>query len=116
MVSRTVRLIIGVVLSGIVVSSCTSEDATIVDLDAVTTTTVSGDSTESSMTMAPFTDEVDPDDPNAEARQQVIDAARQQCLDDPELDEGVVRLVIAETGELANEYRVDCAEVRAEEG
>ncbi len=53
------------------------------------------------------------EDPNAEARQQVIDAAEQQCLDDPDLDEGVVRLVDPATDEVMNEYRADCAEVRA---
>lgn len=52
------------------------------------------------------------EDPNAEARQQVIDAAEQQCLDDPDLDEGVVRIVDAETDEVVNEYRVDCDDVR----
>lgn len=114
MATRIVHLLVAVVSITLLASSCSEEEATIIDLDAVsTTTTVDGDT---SSTTAPPGDEIDPDDPNAEARQQVIDAARQQCLDDPELDEGVVRLVMAETGELANEYRVDCDEVRAEEG
>ncbi len=54
------------------------------------------------------------EDPNAEVRQQVIDAAEQQCLDDPTLTEGVVRLVDPETDEVVNEYVADCAEVRGQ--
>ncbi|MEZ5225407.1 MAG: hypothetical protein R2710_01695 [Acidimicrobiales bacterium] len=116
MVTRPVHLMVaGLVLAGLG-ASCSEEKATIVDLNATTTTAAADTATGSSVSMAPFTDEIDPDDPNAEARQQVIDAARQQCLDDPTLDEGVVRIVVEATGEIANEYRVDCAEVRAEEG
>lgn len=98
---------LALLIAGLVLVGCTGEEATPVDLDATTSTTV--------VTPPPFDGEIDPDDPNAEARAQVVDAARQQCLDDPELDEGVVRLVLEETGELASEYRVDCDEVRAEE-
>ncbi len=106
-------MLLALAVAGLVFSACTSEEATVIDLDAVTTSTA--DDAGSASLLPPIADEVDPDDPNAEARQQVIDAARQQCLDDPELAEGVVRLIIEATGELANEYRVDCDEIRAEE-
>ncbi len=124
MIARTVHLLVAVVTLAAVASSCTEEKATPVDLDAVPSTAADSatgsqatdsSGTVTSGTMAPLSDEVDPDDPNAEARQQVIDAARQQCLDDPEQVEGVVRIVVADTGEVANEYRVNCDEVRAEE-
>lgn len=98
----------GSVLAGSLLAGCTGEEATPVDLDATTSTTAV-------VTAPPFDDEIDPDDPNAAARSQVVEAARQQCLDDPELDEGVVQLVLEESGEIASEYRVDCDEVRAEQ-
>ncbi len=53
------------------------------------------------------------DDVNAEANQMVVDAAEQQCLDDPDKVEGVVRIVAPDTGDVVSEYRVDCSEVRA---
>lgn len=52
------------------------------------------------------------DDPNAEARQQVEDIVRDQCLSDPDREEGVVQFNL--DGEVVNEYRVPCDEIRAE--
>ncbi len=116
MVARSVHLLVALASAGVLLAACTSEPATVIDLDAPTTTATasSGSSDGSTVTAPPLPDEVDPDDPNAESQQMVIDAARQQCLDDPELDEGVVRIVLEATGEVASEYRVDCDEVRSE--
>jgi len=39
--------------------------------------------------------------------------ARQQCLDDPTLDEGYIRAVDPAGGAIMSEFSVDCDEVRA---
>jgi hypothetical protein len=49
-----------------------------------------------------------------EPTEQMQDIARQQCLDDPEREQGYVRAVDPESGEVFAEFTVDCAEVRAE--
>ncbi len=76
---------------------CTGEEPIPVDLNETIPST----------TLAP-----DPDDPNAAERQRMEDLAAQQCLDDPELAEGVTRLVDPETNEAVAEVTVDCATVR----
>lgn len=40
--------------------------------------------------------------------------ARQQCVDDPSLDEGYVEAVDPETDQVLTQIAVDCAEVRSE--
>ncbi len=109
MVTRAVQLVSALAVVAFFMVGCTGEEATVVDLDATTTTAATERSSVPTMS-----DEVDPDDPNAEARELVVEAARRQCLDDPDLDEGVVRIVAEATGEVANEYRVDCNEVRGD--
>lgn len=86
-----------------VLSACSGEASTPIDLRATTTTEgppISG---------VPLPE----DDPNAEAREQVRQLAEQQCLDDPSKTEGVIRIVEPETEEIVGELIVDCAEVRA---
>lgn len=48
-----------------------------------------------------------------EPTDQMREAAEQQCLDDPELDEGYIRAVDPDTEAVMAELTVDCAEVRA---
>ncbi len=49
---------------------------------------------------------------NEEAREQGQQLAEQQCLDDPQLAEGVVKIVQPETDFVVAEIVVDCSEVR----
>ena len=43
-----------------------------------------------------------------------IDFAEQQCFDDPEAEEGVIRIVEPESEEVVGEVVVDCEEVRSQ--
>jgi hypothetical protein len=80
----------------IVSSGCTSEESTPIDLDATTTT------------MSPPT--LPDDDPNAQARNQVVEFAKEQCRLHPEREFGVV--VIADSdGNEVNRYEYPCAEL-----
>lgn len=112
--TRWVRslLVIAVVTLG--VAACSSEEAEPVDLYATVTTAT----TEAGGNPHGMIDPVGPegDDVNAETRQMVVDHATAQCLEDPDLAEGIVRMVDPETNEVANELRLNCAEVRAEHG
>lgn len=45
---------------------------------------------------------------------QMEELARQQCIDDPSLDEGYVEAVDPDSGRVLSEVGVDCAEVRAD--
>ena len=82
-------------------SACTEEPATPLDLGATTTTTAP-------VTGVPLPD----DDPNADARQQVIDLAIEECRKDPTREFGVV--VIADAnGVEVNRYEHPCDEVDA---
>ncbi len=95
--------ILAVVFLGMALAGCTGEEPVPIDLNE---------------TVAPPTEPddatvpVDPNDPNAGERQRMDDLATEQCLDDPSLSEGVVRLVDPETGEAAAEVVIDCATVR----
>lgn len=46
--------------------------------------------------------------------EEMEDAARQQCVDDPTLESGYVKAVVPETGEVLAEFTIDCSEVRAD--
>lgn len=81
-------------------SACTEEATTPIDLD--TTTTVS-----SPVTRAP---ELPDDDPNAEARQQVIDLAKEECRKDPTREFGVVIIADADGNEV-NRYEHPCRDL-----
>lgn len=81
----------------IMLSGCTGEEPVEIDLDA---------------TIPPTSVSADPDDPNAAQRQELQQLAEQQCLNDPELTEGTVRIVDPETNEVVSELIVQCDEVR----
>lgn len=81
-------------------SACTSEESSPIDLDTATTT----DTT--LVEPPPLPD----DDPNAQARQQVIDLAKEQCRLHPEREFGVIVIADAD-GEEINRYEFPCAEL-----
>lgn len=87
-------------LSILAFGACSSEDATPVDLDPADQPATS---------VSPATSS---DDQNDAAREQAREYATQQCLDDPEATEGVIRIVDPDTDEVAATVTVDCAEVR----
>lgn len=81
----------------LVLSGCTGEEPVEIDLDA---------------TIPPTSAPADSDDPNAAQRQELQQLAEQQCLNDPELVEGTVRIVDPATNEIVSELIIQCAEVR----
>lgn len=93
----------------VVLAACSGEDATPVDLDSSTTTQHgSGPTSEGGEgSSLPAYDQ------NAESRQMAVDFAEQQCLDDPEADEGIIRIVDPRTDQVVGEVIVDCVDVRA---
>ncbi len=100
------RLIVAIGVITLLAGACTGETATPVDLDAdPTTTSTSG--------AAPGDDDATTDDPNAGERERVRQLAEQQCLDDPDKVEGVIRIVDPVTDQVVSEIVVDCAVVRA---
>jgi hypothetical protein len=102
-VRRTASVTLGLV--GLLVGACTDEGATPVDLDAITTSSsVDPDA-------IPFSD----DPTNVASRQMAVDFAEAQCFDDPELEEGVIRIVDPESDDVVGEVVADCVEVRAEQ-
>ena len=77
-------------------ASCTSESSSPIDFDATTTTAV-----------APT---VPDEDPNAQARDQVEELAKEQCRLHPEREFGVI--VIADSdGNEVNRFEFPCAEL-----
>lgn len=80
--------------------ACTSEESSPIDLDASTTT-------DTTVVEAP---PLPDDDPNAQAREQVIELAKEQCRLHPEREFGVI--VIADgDGVEVNRYEFPCAEL-----
>ena len=49
-----------------------------------------------------------------EPTEQMQDLAEQQCLDDPDLDEGFVEAVDPDTDQVMSQVTVDCDEVRGQ--
>lgn len=101
-----VRRIVAVVVMALAVASCQGDQADSPDPDPVVANPhgsidLTGDLGHE-------------DDPNAESRQLIRQLARRQCLDDPDLDEGLIRMVNPETGATVNEFTLDCDEVRAQ--
>lgn len=87
---------IAAIAVGLLAGGCTSEESIPIDLDATTTT------------LSPPT--LPDDDPNAQARNQVIEFAKEQCRLHPEREFGVV--VIADSdGNEVNRYEYPCAEL-----
>lgn len=86
--------------------ACTTEAPTPIDFSSEggTTTTQTDDQT------SPHDGGLD--DPNAAQRSQVFGFAEQQCLDDPDLETGIVQIATPDTGEVVNEVSVPCEEVR----
>lgn len=90
---RALLLVLGLFLAG-----CGGEDATPIDPANPPTTPVDLSGVQHSLV------------PN----QQMIDAARQQCVDDPELATGYIKAVDPGRDQIVSEYEVDCSVVRAE--
>ncbi len=84
-------------------SACTGETAVPIDLNSTTVPAV-----ESST----IPGVLDPENPNEAQNQVAVGYAEQQCLDDPDLEEGYVRIVVPETEEIVGEITVDCEQVR----
>ncbi len=85
-------------------AACTGETAVPIDLNSTTVPIV-----ESST----IPDGLDPANPNEDQNRVAVGYAEQQCLDDPELEEGYVRIVVPDTEEIVGEITVDCEQVRA---
>lgn len=88
-------LALGVIAFGF--TSCTGEEPVPIDLNS---------------TVPPTTAAADENDPNAAQRQEIQQLAEQQCLDDPDLEEGTVRIVDPATDEIVSELIIPCSEVR----
>ncbi len=54
----------------------------------------------------------EPIDPNAGVRSQAVGFAEQQCIDDPDLAEGVIQIAEQDSGEVVNRVIADCEDVR----
>lgn len=92
----------------LVSGACTGEDAEPVDFSS-TSTSVASD------TPSDFDVSNVEDGPNAEQNQITLGFAEQQCLDDPELEQGYVQIVDPSTNEKVSEVTVECDEVRSRE-
>lgn len=99
MVSRSIAVAMLAAAIALLAASCTSEASTPLDLDQTTTS-----STEGRLPALPE------DDPNAQARDQVVEFAKEQCRLHPEREFGVV--VIADgDGNEVNRYEFPCDEL-----
>lgn len=76
--------------------ACTDESSSPIDLDATTTTVP--------------TPTLPDDDPNAQARDQVLEFAKEQCRLHPEREFGVVVIADADGNEV-NRYEYPCADL-----
>lgn len=94
------------VLMVFIAASCSGETAVPIDLNSTTTVVTEP---------PPSLDgqDQDPLDPNAEQNRITLAYAEQQCLDDPELDQGYVQIIDPSTQEKVGEVTADCAEVRS---
>ena len=81
-------------------AACTEEATTPIDLDATTTTAPP-------VTGLP---DLPDDDPNAEARAQVIELAKEECRKDPTREFGVV-IIADQNGVEVNRYEHPCDDV-----
>ena len=81
---------------GALASACSGEEAVPIDPANPPTT----------LDLTDVTHQLEPTD-------QMRDLAEQQCLDDPELDEGFVQAVDPTTDQVMSEVTVDCADVRS---
>lgn len=85
-------------------SACTSEETSPIDLGATTTTS------------PPITGlpDLPEDDPNAEARSQVLELAKEECRKDPTREFGVVVIADADGVEV-NRFEYPCADLEADD-
>ncbi len=85
-------------------SACTNEETSPIDLGATTTTS------------APVTDlpDLPEDDPNAGARDQVLELAKEECRKDPTREFGVVVIADADGVEV-NRFEYPCADLEADD-
>ncbi len=100
---------------GFLATACTTEEPTAIDFTANNDATTvplhdTDDGSAGGLTDAPADGSADP---NSAQRSMVFGLAEQQCLDDPELAQGVVQIAMPDTGEVVNEVSVECDEVRA---
>ncbi len=85
-------------------AACTGETAVPIDLNSTTVPNVEPST---------IPEALDPENPNEDQNRVAVAYAEQQCLEDPELEEGYVRIVVPETEEIVGEITVDCEQVRA---
>lgn len=99
--ARPARSLLPTLLLGLatalVAVGCSGDEATPIDPANPPTTTTD---------LTGVTHQLEPTD-------QMRDAAAEQCLDDPTLDEGYVRAVDPETDRILAELTIDCDEVRS---
>lgn len=89
------------VLAVMVAGACTTEESTPIDLDAPLTSTTA-------TTITPPT--LPEDDPNAAARNQVVELAKEQCRLHPEREFGVIVIADADGNEV-NRFEYPCDEL-----
>ena len=94
------RILLFVALVAVLTAGCTEEDAVPIDPANPPTTAAELDLTDVTHTLEPTA--------------QMEQLARQQCLDDPDADQGYVEAVDPETGDVMSTITLDCDEVRAE--
>lgn len=90
----------------LVFGACTGEDAEPVDFSSTSTSVTS-------QTQSDFDASNVEDGPNAEQNRITLGFAEQQCLDDPDLEQGYVQIVDPSTNEKVSEVTVECDEVRS---
>lgn len=90
----------------LVVGACSGETAEPIDLRATVPTTDAPTETTLGEAEQQITDD------NEAQRQVAVGYAEQQCLEDPDLEEGYVQIVVPDTDEKVGEITADCAEVR----
>lgn len=82
------------------VTSCTNEQSTPIDLGTTTSTS------------PPVTD-VPEDDPNEDARNQVVELAKEECRKDPTAEFGIV-VIADEDGVEVNRFEYPCADLETD--
>ena len=94
------RILLPVVLVLAVAAGCTEEDAVPIDPANPPTTAAELDLSDVTHSLEPTP--------------QMEQLARQQCLDDPDAEQGYIEAVDPETGDVMSAITVDCDEVRGE--
>jgi hypothetical protein len=107
-------VVLAVLASGSV--ACASEEADPVDLDGSGRPASSAPSPQTPTPQTPGAPgplgTQSSADRNAESRQMARQYAEQQCLDDPDATEGIIRIVDPTTDQVVASVVVDCDEVR----